>query len=104
MTPQYQVDENGDTLLDDDGQPVLFDYGSMWITEDLEIPIQPVSQEDVDRIMELYNAIDSVYRYDEKIYNSVHEVASQYFAGDKPLDDAANLIQSKVRLYVNESK
>lgn len=104
LTPQYETDENGDPLLDDDGQPILVDYGSMWISEDMEIPIRPVSQEDVDKIMDLYQAIDSVYRYDEKIYNSVQEVAGQYFAGDKPLDDAATLIQSKVKLYVNESK
>ena len=54
--------------------------------------------------MALYNAVDSIYRNDEKIYNSVQEVAGQYFAGDKPLDDAAKLIQSKVKLYVNESR
>ena len=104
LTPQYETDENGDPLLDDDGQPILVDYGSMWVGDGVEVPIRPVSQEDVDRIMELYGAVDSVYRYDEKIYNAVQEVASQYFAGDKPLDDAAMLIQSKVKLYVNESK
>ena len=35
---------------------------------------------------------------------SVLKVASQYFAGDKPLDDAASLIQNKVTLYVNENR
>ena len=54
--------------------------------------------------MELYNAVDTVFRYDEKIFNAVQEVAGQYFAGDKPLDEAASLIQNKVSLYVNESK
>ena len=58
----------------------------------------------VDKVMELYNAVDSMYAYDEKIFDAVKEVASQYFAGDKPLDDTASLIQSKVSLYVNESR
>ena len=35
---------------------------------------------------------------------SVLGVASQYSAGDKPLNDAASLIQNKVTLYVNENR
>ena len=104
LEPRYQQDENGEPLLDENGQPVPVDPGSMWITDDMEVPLRNVNQEDVDKVMDLYNAIDSFYRYDEKIYNAVQEVAGQYFAGDKPLDDAAKLIQSKVSLYVNESR
>lgn len=104
LEPVYETDENGDPLLDESGEPILMDMGTIWISEDMEVPVRATTQEDVDKIMALYNAVDSIYRYDEKIYNSVQEVASQYFAGDKPLDDAAKLIQSKVSLYVNESR
>ena len=104
LEPVYETDENGDPLLDENGEPILMNMGTIWISEDIEVPIRATTQEDVDKIMALYNAVDSVYRYDEKIYNAVQEVASQYFAGDKPLDEAAALIQSKVSLYVNESR
>lgn len=104
LEPVYETDENGDPLLDENGEPILINMGTIWISEDIEVPIRATTQEDVDKIMALYNAVDSVYRYDEKIYNAVQEVSSQYFAGDKPLDEAAALIQSKVSLYVNESR
>lgn len=104
MEIQYETDENGEPLLDEEGNKIPVYMGDVWISEDLQVPFHATTQEEVDRVMELYNAVDSIYYYDEKIYDSVREVASQYFAGDKPLDDAARLIQSKVTLYVNESK
>ncbi len=103
MTPQYETDKDGNNILDDDGNPIPI-YGTIWITDGMEVDVEPLSQADVDKIMGLYHQIDSVYRYDDKILDSIKEVAGAYFAGDKPLDDAAKLIQSKVTLYVNENK
>ena len=104
LKPRYEEDENGDPLLGDDGQPIPIDPGAIWISDGTEIPARAINQADVDKVMALYNAVDTVYRYDEKIFSAVQEVAGQYFAGDKPLDEAASLIQNKVSLYVNESK
>lgn len=105
MEIQYETDVDGEFILDEQGEKIPMYLGDIWVGNGQEpIPMHPTTQEEVDKVMELYNAVDSVYAYDEKIYNSVWEVASQYFAGDKPLDDAARLIQSKVKLYVNESR
>ncbi len=104
LTPQYETDKDGNNILDEDGNPIPINYGPYWIADGIEIESKPLSQADVDRVMALYNAVDSIYRYDQKILDAVSEVAGAYFAGDKPLDDAASLIQSKVRLYVNENK
>jgi len=104
LNSRYETDENGDPLLDDDGNPIPLEYGSMWVTDEIQIKLGPVEQADVDKVMALYNSIDSLYRYDEKIMDAVNEVAGQYFAGDKPLDETASLIQNKVKLYVNESR
>lgn len=104
LEPMYETDYEGNPVLDDDGNKIPVDYGTYWISEGLEVKMEAPTQADVDKIMALYNEIDSIYRYDENVMNSITEVAGQYFAGDKPLDDAANLIQSKVKLYVNENK
>ena len=53
--------------------------------------------------MELYNAIDSLRGYDQKIADIVIDVAGGYFSGDKTLEDAAAQIQSRVNLYVHET-
>ena len=104
MEIEYETDENGKPILDEDGNKIPVYMGDIWVTNDLQVPSRAATQEDVDKVMELYNAVESMYAYDEKIFDAVKEVASQYFAGDKPLDDTASLIQSKVSLYVNESR
>ncbi len=104
MEIEYETDENGKPVLDEDGNKIPVYMGDIWVTNDLQVPSRAATQEDVDKVMELYNAVESMYAYDEKIFDAVKEVASQYFAGDKPLDDTAKLIQSKVSLYVNESR
>ena len=104
MEIEYETDENGKPVLDEDGNKIPVYMGDIWVTNDLQVPSRAATQEDVDKVMELYNAVDSMYAYDDKIFDAVKEVASQYFAGDKPLDDTASLIQSKVSLYVNESR
>lgn len=103
LRTRYETDKDGNPLLDEDGNPIPVTYGSLWISEDVQIDFKPLEQADIDKLMELYNAVDSVYRYDEKIMDAVSEVAGQYFAGDKPLDETASLIQNKVKLYIGEN-
>lgn len=103
LNSRYETDKDGNLLLDDDGNPIPMSYGSMWVSEDVQIDLGPVEQSDIDKVMDLYNTVDSLYRYDERIMDAVSEVASQYFAGDKPLDETASLIQNKVKLYIGEN-
>ena len=56
------------------------------------------------QVMELYNAVDSLYTYDTSIYDIVNDAAGGYFSGDRSLDDTVAQIQSRVNLYVNENR
>ena len=60
------------------------------------------TQEEVDQVMALYNAITTTYNYDQRIYDIIKDMAGAYFAGDRGLDDTATQIQSRVKLYMNE--
>lgn len=62
------------------------------------------SREEYDQIVALYEAADHVYRWDERLGETLLEIAGAYFAGDKTLDEAAALIQNRAQLYVNEQK
>ena len=103
MKKEYQLDENGNQVLDENGQPIevpKYTYG----INDLTVDVYATTQEQYDQFMALYNAIDSISTYDENIYNIVNEVAGGYFNGDKTVQDTAKQIQDRVTLYVNEQR
>jgi len=105
MTVQYQTDGEGNQILDEDGNPIIEPKYTYWTDgSDEPYTVDTLSQEDYDQIMELYNSIDTVFTYDQNIFDIVWEQAQVYFAGDIDLDTAANRIQSRVELYVNEQK
>lgn len=58
----------------------------------------------LERFMELYNAIDHVAPDMIDSYELIREPAEAYWAGDKSLDETAALIQSRASLYVNEQR
>jgi len=104
MTPSgYQTDENGEQVLDENGNPIETSNTSYGIGN-LNVDIYATKQEEYDQIMDLYNQVDRMSSMDTNVYDIVNEVAGSYFAGDRSLDDAAELIQNKVTTYVNESR
>ena len=76
--------------------------GGTGVNEDGPISIYAMTQEQVDQILDLINTTTAVYGYDESILNIISDEAAAYFAGEKSLDDTANMIQSRVNLYVAE--
>ena len=103
MEVEYMTDGQGNQVLDLEGNPIQESKGG-WGWATLNIDLQATTQTEYDQIMELYNAIDSLYSYDTKISEIVSDVAGSYFAGDKTLEETAGLIQNRVKTYVNENR
>ena len=103
MEPNYQYDENGEKILDENGQPLVWN-DTVWIGNDQELDVERPTQADYDQFMALYNAIDRMDHYDENIYNIVNDLCGAYFSGDRSLEETVNQIQSRVKLYVNENR
>lgn len=129
MTEEYQTDENGNVMKDENGNPIRIPkmtyyttdtgggvtfgaatetaastvvIGGTAVNDDGSISIYAMTQEQTDQILDLINATTAVYGYDESILNIISDEAAAYFAGEKSLDDTANMIQSRVNLYVAE--
>lgn len=103
MKAEYETDENGNPVLDENGNPIEISNGG-WSWDGFEIDVKATTQAEYDQIMALYNAVDSLYDYDQKISEIVSDEAGAYFAGDKTLDECAAQIQSRVKIYVNENR
>ena len=101
MEKVYKTDENGKKVLDENGNPIEEPVYN-WYVDDQELPIYAPTQEDLDQLMELYQAIDSISTYDQDIYEIVSREADPFFRGDKSLDETVKQIQSRMKLYVNE--
>lgn len=73
--------------------------------------MSPIPQEDVDMVMEIINTMDfAKARVMKNAFSTggIHEIVLEeltpYFAGTKELADAAQIINSRVRILVNESR
>ena len=108
MTEQYQLDENGEQVdWDGDGEPdkaIRGSYETMENGETVYKDVYALTQEDIDQILGVINSTHSVYDYDQEILDIITDEVAAYFAGDKDVQTTANMIQSRVNLYVQEQR
>ena len=55
-------------------------------------------------ILALLSSATGIVDYDDEILSIVSDEVSAYFAGDKDVQTTANMIQSRVNLYVQEQR
>lgn len=112
---EYVYDENGEILLDENGEPV-YEGGSGWTMvgddgEEWSYQYRPIKAEEVELVERLLtNAtvldVNSVYgmNADSEIGKIIKEEASAYFKGSKSADEVASIIQNRINLYLKENE
>ncbi|MDR1328650.1 MAG: hypothetical protein LBK23_03535 [Oscillospiraceae bacterium] len=63
-----------------------------------------LTEEDIERSLRAIEGADTLYSFDEQISNIVMEEAEAFWAGAKTAEETAKIIQSRVSLYVGESR
>ena len=104
MEADYQLDEEGNPVLDESGEPIEVSHHSYGWGDDFEMYIYSVKQEEADSLLKLINSVDGIYQYNSSLMNIITEETAPYFAGQKSVDEVADIIQSRVRIYINESR
>ena len=69
----------------------------------MEIVLEPLTQADCDRVLSFLKSADHVYNYDRNILSILEEECAAYFEGQKSVKEVADIIQSRVHIYVNEN-
>ena len=64
---------------------------------------RPVSAEQADKIDALITSVNTVFRDRKDIMAIIEEEAGAYFSGQKTARTVADIIQSRVQIYVNET-
>lgn len=87
--------------MKEDGNNVGSGYG--W--GDFSVEIKPATQEDVDQLKEVvYNTTGLADAVSDEVYNIISEEAAAYFSGQKSADEVAKIIQSRMQVYLSETK
>lgn len=104
MTPQYQTDENGNFVLDENGNKIEISQGS-WSYDGVDVEMYALTQEQADIILDLIESTTRAVDYDSnEIIEMVTQEAEPFFAGQKSVDEVAKLVQSKINIFVNEQR
>ena len=102
----YMTDENGEQILDENGNPIPEDGTSSISYGDWEYSYHIPTQEEVATLKELISVAEpsSATGKSQGTTNIITEEAEAFFKGQKSVSDVANVIQSRVQVYVNENR
>lgn len=100
---QYVKDEDGNYVLDDNGEKIPASNGGM-SSEDFSIEFGPVTQEEADQIIAMITSVEHTTSNDTELMNIITDETAAYFAGEKSLDETASVIQSRMNIYINEQR
>ena len=104
LNVEYVKDANGELVLDENGDPIPeggshgIGYGN-W-----EYYYRVPTREEVDMILDLLEGAKPVSGGDTKILSIINEEAEAFFQGQKSVEDVADIIQSRINVYVNENR
>lgn len=94
MQKNYYEDENGNRV----------EYDDTYYVGEMEIIIEPMTEQETKELMDELYSLKQMYRYDNALNQIISEEAAAYFAGQKSAKDVADIIQSRAQLYVNETR
>ncbi len=75
-----------------------------WGYDDFTVEIYAATEEEVAVVRNLIDTVDTVYQYDEQIRQIITEETAAFFEGQKSAKEVADVIQSRVQIYVNENR
>ena len=75
-----------------------------YVWDDLEIKVYAATEEDVAEYRKIVEGATTLATYEQKIMTIVEEEAEAFFTDQKSAEEVARIIQSRVKIYVNEAK
>jgi len=88
--------------LDENGEKV--EYDDVYYVGGTEIKIEPMKPEKAKALVEKMERINNVLCYDEEISKIIEEELAPYFEGQKGVQEVADIIQSRIGVYVKENR
>ncbi|NCB74395.1 MAG: extracellular solute-binding protein [Clostridia bacterium] len=96
MVQEYTTDENGNKV------PVS--SGGMSMGGDMSVDFYAITQEEADQIVNMINSVKHTAVYDQSLLDIISEESAFFFSGEKTVDQVADIIQSRMSIYINEQR
>lgn len=73
-------------------------------TNNYSFDIYAMTEDEYETLIELIEKAKGNVNYDDSIYAIIDEEAGPFFEGEKSVDEAASIIQSRIQIYVDETR
>lgn len=93
MTPYTYTDENGETVVE---EPTIGING-------MEFKIGYMDEEHKNKYMDFISSLDKESSYNSEITAIIDEEVQAFFSGQKSAQETADIIQNRVKTYINET-
>lgn len=105
LTDIYMTDENGETILDSDGNPISKYAGSsVSYGDDYTYTYHNPTEEEAETLRSLLeNAAPASDALSETLLSIILEEAEPFFQGQKSASDVAGIIQNRLQIYLKEN-
>lgn len=90
----YYIDENGNKE----------EYDDYYYLNGAEVKMTPLTKDKTKMIKDYLKQVTNVATANEDIYNIILEETAGFFNGQKSAGEVAEIIQSRVKIYVNENR
>ncbi len=101
-TPEYIYDENGEIMLDEQGNK-MENPKTSWGYDNWQADIYAATKEQCDAVRALLDKGEMTSMMDQGLYAIIAEDVEPYFQGAKSAAEVANIIQSRAQIYVDEN-
>ena len=104
ITVEYIKDENGELILDEEGNPIPENGGGSMGWGDWWYEYRPCTQEDADVLLALVDGIEGIYtNSNNTLFSMIMEEVGPFLNGQKTADEVAAVIQNRISLYLMEN-
>ncbi len=90
------------TYTDENGETVKEEYENTYWIANTEVKLRKSTEEDAERLLEILSEASVMYTNNSKIIEIIMQDAAAYFDGEKSVDEVANIINSRIQIYVSE--
>ncbi|WP_026657119.1 ABC transporter substrate-binding protein [Butyrivibrio sp. AC2005] len=88
----YYIDSNGKKV----------ENTSIWSIGGMDVEIEELSKEETDTVVDFIESVTTTQSKDDNVINIIDEEAAAFYEGQKSAEEVADIIQSRVSIYLSE--